>query len=322
MTSPVFSCRIQVAQMDGGTGGIWALLLVCVFLMAPPLAAGAWLIEREDVFGALGVVLSIALTLVMCLVGLLVWAWLDARWRTWRGKPPLFSAMTQVDIDERGVAVETLGHIEWIDVLAIEGIPDSSSCLVLHTRPFEKLMLSAPVDALAEVISHYLAKKNVPTVAAAGSQVLQLRAVVFRWPRFIAWIWAGYAVAGALGLVLLQHASDAGFFKTLVALGVLVPLSAWLVWMIPLAQLDVLAPSRVRAFELDDAALRSTDDAVRIDLRRARIDLRSVSGLGYEFSFFSVRPDKGARLDLILADDDRRALRDVLEHRGLMQQRA
>ena len=322
MTSPVFSRRIQVAQMEGGAGGMWVLLLVCILLMAPPLAAGAWLIEREDVVGVLGVWLSIALTLVVCLVSLLVWAWLDTRWRTWRGKPALFSAMTQVDIDERGLAVQTLGHIEWIDVLAIEGIPDSSSYLVVHTRTFQKLMMSAPVDELAEVISHYLAKKNVPTVAAARSPVLQLRAVVFRWPRFIAWIWAGYAVAGVVGLVLLQHANDAGFFKTLVALGVLLPLSAWLVWMIPLAQLDVLAPSRVRAFELEDAALRSTDDAVRIDLRRARIDLRSVSGLGYDFSFFRVRPEKGPRLDLILGDDDRRALLDVLEQRGLMQQRS
>lgn len=318
MNPPVFSRHIKVDQVDGGTGGLWVLLLIGMLLMGPALATGGWFMDREGVIGVLGVCLAIALAFVMLLVSLVVWAWLDIRWRAWRGKPELFSATTQVDIDARGIAVQALGHVEWIDVLAIESIPDSSSQLIVHTRPFHKLMMAAPLEELSEVIAHYLAQKKSVPPADARSQVLQTRALVFSWPRFIAWIWAGYAVAGAIALAVLQHAGDAGFAKTLVALAVLVPLSAWLVWMVPLARLDILAPGRVRAFELEGAALRSTDDAWRIDLRSARVGHRRVSGIGYEFSFISVRPQKGARLDLLLGDDDRRALLDVLQQRGLM----
>ncbi|MFM9924401.1 hypothetical protein VLK31_15510 [Variovorax sp. H27-G14] len=318
MNPPVFSRSIKVDQVDGGAGGIWVLVVLSTVLVGPVLAGGAWFMDREGAVGALGGGLSIALAFVMLLVSLAVWMWVDTGWRALRGKPALFSATTQVDIDQRGISVQSLGHVDWPDVLAIESIPDSSTHLVVHTRTFQKLMLAAPLDELAEVVQHYLAQKSVPPVNDR-SAVLRTRAVVFSWPRFMAWIWTGYAVAGALGLAVLLNANDVGFLKTLVALGVLMPLSAWLMWMVPFAQLNVFAPSRVRAFELEGAALRSTDDAWRIDLRRARIGNRQVSGIGYDFSFISVRPHKGARLDLLLPDDDRRALIDVLQQRGLMQ---
>jgi hypothetical protein len=311
MTDPVFSRRIQVQQVEGGANGLWFLLPMAL-LMAPPLAGGAWFMDLDGWAGALGVCLCIALALAMCLIGLVAGFWFEGRLRAWRGKAPLFNEMTQVDIDENGITVDALGSVAWIDVLAIEGIPDSSSCLVVHTRPLRKLMMSTPLDELAHVIQHYMTQERSPP-QDGRAPLLQVRAVVFSWRRFITWIWAGYALAGALGLLMLQNANNAGFFKTLVALGVLMPLSAWLVWMIPFAQLGMLAPGRTRAFELESAVLRSTDGAVRIDLRGAQAESRCVSGLGYDFSFVSIRSKNSARLDLLLDDAERHALLDALQ---------
>lgn len=311
MTDPVFSRCIQVQQVEAGAKGLW-FLLPMVLLTAPPLAGAAWFMDRDGWAGTLGVCLCIALALAMCMVGLVAGFWFEGRLRAWRGKAPLFSETTQVDIHENGITVDALGLVAWIDVLAIEGIPDSSSCLVVHTRPFHKLMMSAPVDELAHVIQHYMTQETSPR-QHDRTALLQVRAVVFSWRRFITWIWAGYALAGALGLLILQNANDAGFFKTLVALGVLMPLSAWLVWMIPFAQLGMFAPGRTRAFELESAVLRSTDGAVRIDLSGAQIESRCVSGLGYDFSFVSICSENSARLDLLLDDAERHALIDALQ---------
>ncbi|MFS2204833.1 hypothetical protein [Variovorax sp. Varisp36] len=321
MSPPVFSRRIQVTQHDAAL--IWPILLLCTAYTLLMGVAGVWVIDLEATgwYIALGMVAWLAL-FALWLVGLVVvvraWLWLEARWlKPGERRPKPFNESVQVDVDESGLSVQGLGHVDWIDVLTFEGIPDSDNYLIVHTRPFKKLMLTVPVDDLVPALNHYLSLRACPTPTATG--VLQSRAVVFCWRCFQAWIAAGYALAGAAAIALLLNASDAGFLKTMVGLCVVVPLAAWLVWFIPFSQVSTFAPSRVRAFELDGVQLRSTDGSWQADLRQARISRRRASGLGYEFSFLAIRPQTGKNLDLMLeggADQD--ALLDALNDRALL----
>lgn len=323
MSPPAFSRRIQVTQFDGAT--IWPMLGVCALYSVLIFAATAWVVDMEATgwYIALGMVSWLAL-FALWLVGLVFvvrgWIWIETHWlRSGKGRPKAFDATAQVDVGEDGFSVEGLGRVEWIDVLTIEGIPDSDSYLIVHTRPFKKLMLAAPVDELAPVVNHYLELTSSGKATPTGKR--QSRAMVFCWRCFLVWIWAGYALAGAAGIALLSNASDAGFLKTVVGLCVLVPLTAWLVWAIPLAQVSTFAASRVRAFELDGRRLRSTDGDWHADLLQARVSHRRVSGLGYEFTFLAIRPKSGKRLDLLLEGSaDQQALLDALVERGVLPQ--
>lgn len=321
MTSPVFSRTIPVTQMDAR--GIGAIVVLCTAYSFLMVMGTAWLFD-EDATGWRAVLSTVALLVLIAvwMVGLLVvaaaWIWVEERWlASVKRRPKAFSASAQVDVGESGLSVQGLGHVGWIDVLAIEGIPDSDNYLVVHTRPFAKLMLTAPVDELAPVINHYLALKSDAASMPAG--ILQSRAIVFCWRCFVAWIAAGYALAAAAGVALVVYAPDVGFLKTVVALCVLMPMIAWLVWAIPFAQIGILSQSRVRAFELDGTRLRSIDGAWLSDLREARASHRHASGLGYEFDFLAIRPKAGKNLDLLLEGGaDQEALLEALRERGVL----
>ncbi|BEP40844.1 hypothetical protein [Variovorax sp. V15] len=318
---PVFSRRIQVTQPDAA--GIWPILLLCLAYTLVLVAASVWLIDLDATgwSSALNLLAWFAL-FALWLVGLVVvvraWLWLETLWRRpGKRRPKLFNENAQVDIDEAGLSVQGLGHVDWIDVLSLEGIPDSDNYLVVHTRPFGKLLLTVPVDDVAPVLNHYLSLRAAPTQPATGA--LQSRALVFCWRCFLAWIAAGYLLGGAAAIALLFNASDAGFLKTLVGLCVIVPLAAWLVWFIPLGQISTFAPSRVRAFELVGTQLRSTDGSWQADLQHASVSRRRAKGIGYDFSFIAIRPPQGKRLDLLLEGGaDQEALLDALADRGLL----
>lgn len=180
-------------------------------------------------------------------------------------------------------------------------------------------MLTAPVDELAPVINHYLALRSSAKAMPTGT--LQSRAIVFCWRCFLAWIGAGYALAGAAGVALFLCAPDVGFLKTVVGLCVLMPLIAWLVWAIPFSQISTFSHSRVRAFELDNTRLRSIDGDWQVDLLQARVSHRHASGIGYEFDFLAIRPKAGKNMDLLLEGGaDQEALLDALIARGLLPQ--
>lgn len=324
---PVFSRHIQVTQLDGVR--IWPTLLVCALYTLLIGAATVWVVDMEATGWhiALGMVVWLAL-FALWLVGLVVvvraWIWVETHWlRAGQRRPAPFNASTQVEVCEDGLHLQGLGSVDWIDVLALEGIPDSDNYLIVHTRPFRKLMLTAPVDELAPAINHYLERASSAQATPKGPRTvaLQTRAMVFCWRCFLAWVWAGYALAGAAGIALLLNASDAGFLKTVVGLCVLMPLIAWLVWAVPFSRISTFSHSRVRAFELDGTRLRSIDGEWQVDLLRARVDHRHVSGLGYEFSFLSVRPKEGKGRDLLLEGGaDQEALLDALCERGVLPQ--
>ncbi|NVM86685.1 hypothetical protein FHT32_000308 [Variovorax sp. SG517] len=321
MSSPAFSRSIQVTQIDAS--GIWPILLLCTAYSVLMFAGAAWILDPDATGWRIARDMAAMVVLfALWLVGLVVvvrgWLWVEAHWLpSAKRRAKLFSGRTQVDAGEAGFCVQGLGHVDWIDVLAIEGIPDSDNYLIVHTRPFRKLLLTVSVDELAPVISHYLDRRS--SIEATRWGKLQSRAMVFCWRCFRAWIWAGYALAGAAGIALLLNSGDAGFVKTAVGLCVLVPMVAWLVWAIPISQISTFSPSRVRAFELEGTRLHSTDGEWQFDLRRARISRRRVSGIGYEFTFLAIRPESGKGLDLILEGGaDQEALLDALNDRGLL----
>ncbi|MDP9910593.1 hypothetical protein J2W27_002705 [Variovorax boronicumulans] len=305
--------------------GIGTIIFLCMTYSVLVMGAVVWLVDMEATgWYILLNMIAMASLFVLWLAGLVgvvgVWTWIEKNWLpSAKGRPEPFNAKAKLDIGEDGLSVQGLGHVDWIDVLAIEGIPDSDTNLIVHTRPFHKLMLTAAVDELAPVINHYLELRSSCKTALAGT--LQTRAIVFCWPCFLAWIWAGYALAGTMGLAILLHASNASLFKTMVALCVLLPLVAWLVWAIPFSRISLFSHSRVRAFEFDNTRLRSMDGAWHIDLQRARVSHRQVSGIGYEFDFLSIRSKVGQNLDLLLdGSSDQRELLSVLRQRGLLQQ--
>jgi hypothetical protein len=321
MSLPTFSRSIQVTQTDAS--GIWPILVLCMAYSALMVAGAAWVIDLDAkgwyiARDMLAMLALMALWLVGLVVVVRAWIWVETHWlQSAKGRAKAFNECTRVDIGEGGFSVQGLGHVDWIDVLALEGIPDSDNYLIVHTRPFRKLMLTAPVDELAPVINHYLALRSSVKATQAGR--LQSRAMVFCWRCFLAWIWAGYGLAGAAGIALLLNVSDAGFMKTMVGLCVLMPLIAWLVWAIPVSQISTFSHSRVRAFELDGTRLRSIDGEWQFDLLRARVSRRRASGIGYEFTFLTIRPESGKGLDLILEGGaDQEALLDALSDRGLL----
>lgn len=321
MSSPVFSRRIQVTQPDAS--GIWPILSLCAAYTALIGVAAAWLLDPDATgwYIALGMVGMIGF-LAAWLVGLVfvvrAWIWVETHWlRPEKSRPKPFNENTQVDIGEEGFSVQGLGRVEWIDVLGIEAIPDSDNYLIVHTRPFKKLMLTAPVDELVPVINHYLALRTHAKAMPKGT--VQSRAMLFCWRCFLAWVWAGYALAGAAGIALLLNASDAGFLKTMVGLCVFMPVVAWLVWTIPFSRISLFSRSRVRAFQLDNTQLRSIDGDWQVDLRQARVSHRRASGIGYEFDFLAIRPKAGKRLDLLLEGGaDQEALLEALSERDLL----
>jgi len=317
--TPSFAANVKVSQ--AGPGISLAGMLGFSLLGGIP---GFWLAVQFDgdatgwraVYASAGFFAGIALSMVGLLAGLMGWFVLEQRYLRWRGIK-LFSATAPLTLDQRGLSVEGLGACTWRDVLSYEGVPDSDSALIVHTRPYGRLLIEAATDLLVPVLDHHLEAARESDLREAGAgAVLHFKALVFHWPRFLAWIIAGYLLAGAVGIGLLFNASDAGWFKTMVALALLLPLSAWLVWSIPFWQVTHFSPGRMRAFELEGHTLQSSDGAWRIDLRDARARYRSASGIGYELEFVSVRPGSGKRLDLLLEAPERAALLAALEEAG------
>ena len=302
--APAFTGRIPVSQMGAG-GGLVDLVgpLACGFVLAAPFFAGfVWTIDDNAKgwrFAALIVagLLMVLLGTVALMAGFVAWMRIAPWWRRKRGLPEEFSRTTKVEIGSRGLRVNGLGQIHWRDVLATEGVPDSDSYLIVHTRLFGRLLLQAPLDALRPVFAHHMAQPP-----ATRSETLSVRAIVFHWPRFRAWIWLGYALAGAVAVALLLHSPDAGLFKTLVGLCV-TPFIAHFVWWIPFDQLSTFSAKRVRAFVLEGSVLRSTDGGWSVDLRQRPAVHRRACGFGYDIEFLTLRPREGGRFDLVLDTD-------------------
>lgn len=321
---PRFVGYIAVTQ-SGPARRVLLILLISMLCTVPFFAVPMSLIDHEatgwmGLIAAFGVMSSAVLGLAaMCggfILGALIENWWDRRRKVTR-----FDATTQVQVDAEGFAVEGLGTMTWAEVLAVEGIPDSESAFVVHTALFGRLLLQASVSSVAPVFRHYLVQHaEAQRVAAWQSRGGQhnFKALVFNWPRFVAWILAGYLVGAAIAVALI-FAGDRPLVGLLVAM-LLAPASAWLVWSIPFWQLTTFSASRMRAFQLQGYVLSSADGRWRIDLRAARVRYRNSRGVGYELNFISIRPEQGRRLDLVPDDQDLDSLVFRLKELGVISE--
>lgn len=316
--APHYSGRIQVSQSSEDTSDSVGIA-VSILAAAPFFAVAVWCMDNEftgwrAAAAVGGAIFLMLLACVAMVFGLGAWITLQAARRRRRGQPEPFDRTTMVAIGPHGVSMEGLGHVDWPDVLSFEGIPDSESHLIVHTRPFGPVMLGGPCDMLVPIVQHYLEHPGV-----SGAVVPPVRAVVFSWPWFRSWIWAGYALAAAMVVAMLLANPDAGALKTMSALFLVPVMTAWLVWSIPFGRLSTFSARRVSAFVLNDTVLRDTCGRWTIDLRRQPAQYRQASGIGYRVAFLTLRPLDGARIDLVLeASPEHNALLDALDERGLL----
>ena len=296
-----FEGRIPVIQFGANEGIHFTAGLLCGIVAAAPFLAGfAWCAKRNGDHPALeaaGGMLLVLLAVVALMAGFVAGGMIPSWWRRKRGLPEAFSRTTQVEIGPRGLRVEGLGHTVWRDVLATESAPVRDSGVVVHTRLLGTLLLEGPKDALQPVFSHHM--MHTP---ARDSSALTVRANVIHWPRFLAWIWFGYALAAAFAVAVLFHSPSVGVFKTLVMLCV-TPFIPQFVWWIPLDQLDRCSAKRVRAFVLDGTVLRSTDGRWTADLRHRPAIHRHACGSSYDIEFLTLWSREGDRFDLVLKPD-------------------
>lgn len=289
------------------------------------MVGGVWLIDAEATgllgfLAGLGMLVFVVLSIVACFGGLLLWMWIEQAWDRWRGHQ-FFDASTTLRMDSQGFCVEGLGTVAWPDVLALEGVPDSDSALIVHTRPFSGLLLQHDVDALLPVLQHYMGlceQQMRQDCANDAPQQGQVKALPFYWPGFLVWVGAGYVAAGAVWFALVLG-SNRGVVGTVLGGLVLAVMVAWLVWAIPFAQLSTFSPKRIRAFALEGTQLASTDGRWRWDLRTCRVRYRHKRGVGFNLSFVSIRPAKGRGLDLLLEPADMTWLVQRLQAMSLIE---
>jgi hypothetical protein len=326
---PRFDRRIHVGHVDG-SGGIGGMLVASAIGSLPGLGLFATMRNADpaqsswwhSVATTLGVIGAVVLALIGVCVGLFVYYLLEQRWMTWRGKRS-FTGDTRVRVDEDGLLIEALGLNVWAEVLGWEGVPDSDHYLVVHTQRFGSMLLSAPVAPLVKALAHHQAAARIKAVADAsdvfGQPDFDFTALVFSWPRFRTWIWAGYLLAVALALALLSGAADHGAFKTLVGIALACPLVAWLVWMIPMSRFGVLAGRALRAFRLKGHRLE-TRDGWQADLHQSRVIVQARAGIGYDLSFITIVPHDGRRQDVVVAEPERSALIAQMQAAGVQLQ--
>lgn len=317
VTPPDFSRKIPVMQDSAGGG--------CIMIIGAVIMGGAGIfipaVWLAGDFSWSAMAFCFACFLGGTILGLALGSWVENCLRRLRGLAPPFYASTQVDIDAAGVSVEGIGVVAWRDVLAIEAIPDSDSALLVHTRQHEKLMLSAPTEELIPLISHYMdqfLKGDSEGVQNKSEGIIRCRVVVFHWPRFMVWVWAGYLLSGALSIAMIAASPYADFLKNLILIVVLMPVFPWLVWAVPFARLGLFASSRVRVFELDGAHLRSTDGTWDFDLNEVTVIDRHSKGIGFDLQVLSFRPSTGRGVDILIDDEDGWAILHAMARRKLI----
>lgn len=268
------------------------MLVLCFAGMTPGFGI-AFMASGDSWWSNLAVFAGIILAISGSCGGIYCWACISAR----KDGSPQFPNRTRVEIDERGLSIESFGLIPWRDIHAVERIPDSDGYLLAHTNPWS-FLLDDDADVLSEVFSYFL---NARHGNAANNAVR--RASVFSYPGFLAWIVSGYLVAIGSAPFLLMTSGD-GFFKTLSAVLFIPCMLAVLIWYIPLGALGISSTRRIRTFIKAGTNLRSTDGLLDIALPEARCRARRAKGLLYDFDFVTIRAGNGQTVHLLPAEGD------------------
>ena len=216
-----------------------------------------------------------------------------------------------ITIDESGINIKGLDLLKWTDIVGLEGVPDDDHTLFLHTAPYGKLLLHHPADELYKVFNHYLnqqrdAELNQATLNHAQNSTVaafEFKATLFNWPIFLTVIIFGYLIGIAVTGLLLFYA-NIGFFKNMLAIFLLAPICAYLVWTIPFWQISHFAGKRTKKFVMTQDKLSSKDKAIEVYLLNTKVTFHHKTGIGYKLDFMTIISQNGRRLDLLVEQEE------------------
>lgn len=330
ITPKYFSATIKVAQftkelnlfgfllfgMLGVVSGFWLSLIG----IGRGEHESGWLsfLYNLSIFGA------IFLVVIGGFGGLLAYHVWEEFWRKKSGQAKPFSQKTLVTMDENGITIRGLGIATWLDITGYEYIPDNASQLIIYARQYGRLMLSHDTSSLTVVLDYYLSQsreQELQHATASRATPLLFKAVIFHWPTFYTWILAGYlfSIAVGIGLFFSKPIYDGeDLFKLIVAVVVLMPTCAWLIWSIPFWQLSFFANKRSKTFKLKSEHLVSLDSTIDIDLCLAKVRFVKKSGIGYALSFISIKPQQGKQIDLLVNEEEQVIVHGKLKALGLI----
>jgi hypothetical protein len=214
-----------------------------------------------------------------------------------------FMGNSQVKIDRQGIEIAELGKLNWQNILSIEGIPDCSYAIIVHTANMGSLLLTDTPEMISDHIlpalnAHLLGNKGVGSVSGAVSIY---RVVPFAWTYFRTLIITGYLLGGLAGIAAVVGGNTA--FKSVVGLFLFPPMIAYLIWMPAFSLLSLGSEKKVSVLTIDEERLVSMDGKINIELKNASFKLRSVSGIGYSFEFATLSSTHGKRVYFVPYDN-------------------
>ncbi|WP_248132928.1 hypothetical protein [Pseudomonas sp. B329] len=183
----------------GGLGGVAPF--VAMNILAPTWGSSGWAFT-----------LSIVMSVVLAICGLLApIAVVEAL-----TKHKTFNAHTvKLHIGPTGLMVPGLANVPWSEVLATEGIPDSSTSIVIQTASHLKWLVQTTLpsdleNSLLPVLRHYM------DLCAKTSETLVARVKPFKRPVFYCLIILGYVLGVIIAVLILILNNNRGFISQLV----------------------------------------------------------------------------------------------------------
>ena len=292
--SPIFQGDLHVQQLDTSQGWMMGLVVGCGAIFAvTTMILGAYLFgtDSADVI-AFGFIPS---AILMFLVGALIPFYVRERLAPGRD----FSGNSQVRIDANGIEIIGLGTATWGNVLSYDGIPDSESTILIHTINLRTLLLT---DTAANISGQILpalrayldGERSVDCVSGVEEM---FRIIPFHWRRFQLQIVAGYVIGAGVGIA--GAITGPTPLKSLGSLIIFPPMLAYLVWMFPFWGLSFGSAKRVTVVSIKAGRLVSMDGKLDVDLAQAAINVKMVSGIGYQFEMVSLTHKNSGKLYFI-----------------------
>ncbi len=228
---------------------------------------------------------------------------------------PIFSAVTQVRLDEKGFRVEGLGIVPWDEVLALEGPTNGKSPMLVETVRFNNLVLDqVEVLEFAPVLIYYMTlyEKAVSNSSwCEKNHSFVFRALPFRWMAFQFFINLGFLVGGTTFWLVLFASYHDGWLVPIFFSAVVGGCTAYAIWLWPFMRIKNLTRGHIKSFQCREKLLSSSDGKIQIDLGTSTIRYMLRTGIGYDFQFISIKSKEGKRLNLLM---------DLVGTRALMLQ--
>ncbi len=308
-----FTAHTRVVQSDSR---LWIDLVgfMCIgCLCAAPFFVGAIFLDLDakglsGFLSAIGFIGLIILAIGGLFAGMILWFWIAEYWDK-RSGVSNYLGTTEVTINYEGILIKDLGHLNWSDVLAFEGIPDCSYAFILHTRNFKQLMIDADTETVFPIIDHFMNLEAQALVKPVNDSFggltihrFQFKALRFSYRSFMVLIAAGYVAGFAMLVLIFIHANS--LFKGIIGGIMLAPMTAYMLWTPAFWSIDLMGLRKIRFFNIKNGHLICEEEKIDIDLnaKTTKVVIKDAVGLGYRFSMLNIHHGFLKRLDLNLDD--------------------